>query len=123
MRPFMKFDYLTVHEWMKIRGLGTPSYESLPPTGIIEDNVACGFLIKCDNKIGILDFFISNPSIPDETRNTVLDDIVYALMMTAKREGLKQVYCNSDVPRIQARALRHGFTKLGEFVSYSKELT
>lgn len=122
MRSFQPYDYQILSGWMAQRGLDAPKMEFLPPTGLIEDNVACGFLIGCDNGVGILDYFISNPDIPIEERDVALDDIVYTLILTATRSGLKQIYCNSALRSIKARAEKHGFSLLGEYASYLKEL-
>lgn len=122
MRNFHDTDYHLIQNWQARRGKLAPKKELLPPVGLIEDNAACGFLIHCDNGVGILDFFISNPEIPKEQRDQVLDDIVFALILTAKMAGMKQVYCNSNIWAIKSRAEKHGFANIGEFTSYLKEL-
>lgn len=122
MREFVKQDYNFVSGWMAKRHQNMPPSYLLPPTGLIVDNTAVGFLIKCDNDMGILDFFMSNPDIPKEIRQSALDDIMFAIILTAKRLGIEQLYCNSNIQATRALAEKHGFKSLGDYTSFAREL-
>lgn len=117
MRTFAAYDYETLCGWMKKRGLGAPPADCLPPTGLIEDNVACGFLIKCDNGFGVLDFFISNPAMPGHVRAVALDDIASALIDTARRAGITNLKCDTDIQSVYKLAVKHGFHAIGSYKS------
>lgn len=122
MRKFMKHDYITVCNWMVKREMKPPPYHTLPPTGLILDSVACGFMIKTDNGVGILDFFISNPEAPKSMRYAALDEIASCLIERAKRDGIKQLKCDTSIESIYRLAIKHEFHAVGSFKSMVRGL-
>jgi hypothetical protein len=108
---------MLICNWLVDRGIKPPEFDFLPPTGLILDNAACGFLIKCDNGFGILDFFITNPKVPARARVAAVDEIAACLIETAKRMGLKKLKCDTGIRSIYKMALKHGFEDMGGFSS------
>lgn len=121
-RRFLTEDFKQISEWMSERSLGVPRGTRLSSTGIIVDNVAAGFLYVTNSEVAIIDCFISNPKADKIDRGNALDEITEALLKLALRYGARIVKCDSQLPSIQERALRHGFTESGTYSSFSKEL-
>lgn len=122
MRNFRRDDYQTLCEWMAKRGRQGPEFIFLPPIGLIEDNVACGFLIQCDNKCGILDFFITNPNIPRAERIETIDKIAESLIFIAGLNGLSLLKCDTMAESIKEMAKRHGFSGDGLYSAFSRRI-
>jgi len=123
MRFFnLKSDYVSLADWCHKRKLPAPPPFLLPPTGIIVDNAACGFLIKCDNQMGILEFYYSNPDIPKNQRSDALDEVTQGLIHAAKRTGIKFLKCDSKLKQICDRAVKHGFKSVGQHEALAMEL-
>lgn len=122
MRNVTSHDIPLILSWLEKRGLKVDK-SLIPPVGIIEDNCACGFIIHCDNNTGILDWFITNPDMPDDLRDQALDGITSLLIESAKRAGLKQIHCHTKIEAVKSRAERHGFFSLDSgFISLMKEI-
>lgn len=116
MKTFnVKHDFINLSSWMQKRGLAIPDPRHLPPTGVIVDNAACGFLVKCDNNSAIIDFLISNPDIPDEQRAEAIDEVMTTLIDTAKRAGIHSLYGHVQLESSFKIAMRHGFSHIGDF--------
>lgn len=122
MRPYREEDYDQVVRWCLERDIPVPPAWSLPESGVIIDRVAVGFLILTNNQIGIFDFFISNPLSSKQDRDRALDEIVLNFIELSSDLGLKALKCTSQHPLIMERALKHGFSLIGEFSSFFKEL-
>jgi hypothetical protein len=122
MRKFVKQDYLYLCNWMIKRDRPAPEHVLLPPTGLIVDNAAAGFLIKCDNNFGILDFFITNPDIPSKVGLKAVDEIAGSLIDMAKRCGIKVIKCDTEILLICQMARKHGFEKAGVFKSFVRRI-
>lgn len=117
MRTFQKYDYPTICDWMMKRKQDALDYSSLPPTGLIVDSAACGFLIHCDNGWGVLDFFITNPEMPKDIRKDALHEIASSLIHLAKVAGIKTLKCDTDINSIYQLAVHHGFVAVGSYKS------
>lgn len=122
MRKYLDHDYLHMCDWYIARNLKCPTPVLLPETGLIINDTAAGFLIKTDARVGILDFFISNPNKDKYVRQNALDEIAHALIMTAKNFECIQVVCNTKFGNIKEMANRHGFNYLGEYSAFCKEI-
>jgi hypothetical protein len=122
VRSFQKSDYLRLCDWMIKRELDVPAFDHLPPTGLIVDNVACGFLIKCDNNWGILDFFVSNPEMPEYARGSAIDEIARSLISLAIVAGVKVLKCDTSIISIYRLAIKHGFHAVGSYKSMVREI-
>lgn len=108
-----------IQGWLKERGSSFPD-DSIPPFGLIVENTACGFLIKCDNGWGVLDFFITNPKMEKSARAAALDEIGRGLIQEAKRVGIKYLKCDTQHVSIFKLAKKHGFKSTGNYHSLAR---
>lgn len=122
LRQFHESDYLTIASWMEQRGQLPIHKDMLSGTGLIVDNVACGFLIQTDSALGILEYFISNPYSDETKRREALNEITYALILTAKREEIRMLVCNTNIGSIKRLAGDMGFQYTGEYSTFCKEI-
>lgn len=122
MMAFTKHDFMKICNWMNERGIKAPPFEELPPTGLIVDNIACGFLITTDNGYGILDYFLSNPSMPLRARAQAIDEIAGLLIEKAKLLNLRKLKCDTKIRSIHRQALKHGFQTTGLYSSLMREI-
>lgn len=122
MRKFTKHDFLMICDWLAKHGKKVPEYHFFPPTGLILDSAACGFLIRCDNNIGILDFFITNPDVPQVQRYAAVEEIAACLIEIAKKDQIKLLKCDTEIPSIARLAEKHGFHSIGTYESFMRGL-
>ena len=122
MRSYEQKDYTTVKKWIGDRGFNIPDREDIPSVGIIEDDVACGFLILTDVNVGIIDFFVSNPKAKPIEAGKALDHITHALVQKAKSLGLSRVECSTKKDSIVKLAQKHNFRTMGHYTILSVEL-
>lgn len=122
MRPFTHHDYPTIQEWFKKRKMYCIPYRYLPMTGIIRPEEAAGFLINTDCRVGILDFFITNPDASAPVRALALEAIADQLVQDARRAGLKYIKCDTKFTNLKRIVDSLGFFNLGEVSSFFKEL-
>lgn len=123
MRKYSDCDYLHISNWFIKRNLKPPSPALLPKHGVVVHDTAVGFLITTDAGVGILDFFVSNPEKEQSLRIEALDAITTALTYTAQNLGILTLICNTNFANIKALADRHRFNYLGEYSSFSKEIS
>lgn len=122
MRKFEEEDYFTIQEWFARRLIKAPLKEMLPPTGLIEDGLAAGFLIKTDTPAGVLDFFISNPQANRLNRLEAIYDVAQGLIVSAKQAGIKSLICSTRFSNVKQIAIKHGFDFTCEESVFIKEL-
>lgn len=122
MRDYQPSDYDSILEWCFIRDFDTPPKWSLPATGVIVPGIAVGFLVLTNNRMAWLEFYISNPLAAKSDRDKALDEITVELIEMAKDMHVKVLMCNSQHTGIMARAIKHGFSSLGNYASFSKGL-
>lgn len=122
MRIYEKADYDMISKWCIARDMKIPPAWSFPETGLIVDDVACGFLVISNNHCGWLDFYMSNPRSSKEIRNHSLDKITSNLIDLAKGMAIKMIFCNTQNPSIIDRALKHGFKSQGKFDCFERGL-
>lgn len=109
IRPITKDDYSEIFSWYRDRGLPRPNAELLPPRGFIYPGVAAGFMIRCDNNIAFLEFFISNPSAMKYRRVAALNRIAKGLIEGARQTGIMAIYALTDNKTIRGLCDEHGF--------------
>lgn len=90
----------------------------LPPTGLVITNhgrpVCVGFLIKCDNGMGIFSDFLSDPREPAHVRNEAVEHMREVFYKEADRSGLKFVTSFTKHPKLAERLQKLGFKKMDE---------
>jgi hypothetical protein len=122
IRDYFPEDYSMISRWLSLRdGAIIPEW-SLPTTGFVVPNVACGFILIMSNKCAVMEFFISNPEIDKEIRQQAFDSIIKKLELSAKELGVKLLLANSNITAIQDMAIRHEYECTGSFMSFKKEL-
>lgn len=114
-------DFEQVCSWFKERGLSSPSKDFLPLVGFIVEDVAVGFMYKTDSCLGILDWFVSNPSADAVERMRAFDHIVTLLLAHAKTCHIKAVKAETNNDTIKVLAMNQGFRFLGEHSSFFRE--
>ena len=120
MRAYEKKDYADISRWCALRDVAPPPEWALPENGFFSPDLAAGFLILTDTKVGIIDFYISNPLADKVMKSRALDRITQKLLEIAKDNDLKMVICSTKNEAIKKRALRNGFREGETFTSFSK---
>lgn len=115
VRDYKQSDYNTIARWYESHNQPVPPEDLLPPLGIIDPNVACGFMILCDCNLAILEFYITNPESPKDVRDRVLDQITEDLIKYGKAIGIDHFKADTQIPAVRTRAEKHGFKYIGEF--------
>lgn len=122
IKEYTPKDYYEISSWFWGRDMAVPLPEDLPEVGLIVPGVAAGFLIWTDTSVAILDFFITNPKEISFKRGRALNDIIDGLMLRAKQIGFTKVKCDSNIAAIQRKAKSLGFSDLGTYKAYSREI-
>jgi len=122
MRPYGAADYESISQWCSLRDQAPPLEKYMPDTGLIIDDIACGFLIVTSNGCGILDFYITNPHADRDDRKRALFEITEELLEVARDSNLNMILADTKSGSIERLALKMGFKELGEFKSFALEL-
>lgn len=73
-------DLKSINKWLT-RQLGVAAtYEMLPSVGFIVPGVAAGFVRNCENGIGMIDNYVSNPLCSSAVRHKALDAVTSAVL-------------------------------------------
>lgn len=90
----------------------------LPPTGCVvyhDDKIVCmGFLVKCDNKMGILTDLVSDNEVPKKERNQAVRILRATLMGTAQKDGIQFITSFTKHKKLAAYLETIGFTRLDD---------
>jgi hypothetical protein len=122
MRFYQDKDFKEISHWCSLRDRPAPEEWALPDSGFIVDGVACGFLVMTNTKIGILDFYISNPHADKEARREALEEITNELIEAAKEVGIRSIVFSTQFESIRQLGHFFGFTSDGEYSYFTKEL-
>ncbi len=114
-RPFLTADLPQINAWYIGHGQGPVSTEGLPPTGFIVDDVGAGFMYKTDAKLGILEFWVSNPKATSDERHRAFTAVGNELLKDAIKSGIARIWCLSSQPDIVERAKEWEFKPIGAF--------
>lgn len=128
-RPFnFALDEHLFRSLAELRGEKIPKeIFGLPPTGLVVTNhgrpVCVGFLIKCDNGMGVFSDFLSDPRADKEVRNAAAELMREVFYSEAERCGLKFVTSFTKHPKLAKRLeglgfmkMDEGFTQMGRFL-------
>lgn len=118
VNTFNQKDYPEIKMWHSKRGTPAPDLEDLPLYGLIKKGVAAGFLIITDCRLGLLDYYISNPDALRGDRSEALDQITQGLLDYGRKFGLKHFKADTIVDAIGNRALKNGFQYTGEYKTF-----
>ncbi len=122
MRLFEADDYQVLERWFHKRGMKAPPYVYLPKIGFIDDYYAAGFLVQTDTPIAVIDFLISNPSADVTKRGISVSSVIECLIEEAKRRKFKSLKCDSQIPSVGKLAKAFGFTEVGDFRNFYREI-
>lgn len=122
LRRFNHRDLEEVKEWRETRGLKNVDPEILPHHGLIVPGLAAGFMYIADQKIGILEFFITNPKASKRACWDALDTILKALMHVAIALGCKMIKWDTRIKTFKRRSAHYGFKEVGQYTVFIKEL-
>jgi len=122
VRLYEETDYDQIASWFKLRDMNVPRRTFLPPVGYIKPDVAAGFLVSCDNNMGILDFYITNPTSPKEERSASLTEITLSLIGHAKFLKLEALKADTQVEVVKELCFKHDFKYVGEYSTYVREI-
>lgn len=106
IRRYEKSDFNSISTWS-----GVP-LNILPTVGLIEPDVAVGFLVQTDTNYCFLEPFIANKARPKEERNVAIYAIADGLLAEAKHRGFDMVFCILSHPRMIERAHDLGFVNV-----------
>lgn len=123
IRDFEISDLEEIDTWYQTHGKpdGCP-FRYVPNIGVIEPGVAAGFLYKTDGYFAILENFITNPKAGPMKRNDAIYAIFEELLKRAKDFGFEEVYAITNVESVMQRAVNKGFSKVGVYSIYSREI-
>lgn len=119
----IRFDFDGEHpqlvlDWLEARGIELHEIP-LPKIGFIVGTtetgpIALGFLRRSEGHLGILEWFITNPSIESALRNDALDLLIVRLISSAKRRKLYKIMGHVQDENALMRAKRHGFSEVSQ---------
>lgn len=122
LRSYRASDYAEfMKAWCHRQTLGPIPEQFLPPTGLVaraDDGafICCAFLVKSDARVASVSFVCGNPEVSKEARGQALDEMILELASLAKDGGFPMVAVATNVPALQARFARLGFTMTDENV-------
>lgn len=98
-----------MNKWLKARGIAPLAWDDLPKHGLIEDDVACGFLCTTDCDTCFLEGFITNAAADAEERNQAINKMVKQLLSLAVAFGYKKIIAVTKDMNLLNRAIHLGF--------------
>jgi hypothetical protein len=122
MRPFRSVDLDTINTWYNRRGLSVRTPDELPSIGLIEPDVAVGFLCRSECKRAFIENYVTNPEAPRKARAQAIDDITAGLLEQAKHRGFTKVLALSRSRSLGRVADRFGLKPIGIYGLVGKEL-
>jgi len=118
VRVFEPQDYEKIAVWWDAHDLPQLPYEDLPNYGLIEPGIGAGFLIMTDARLGILEFYITNPESDVKERSKALNAITKGLIEYGIKVGLKHFKADTQLDAIAERCQKHKFKYIGDFRAY-----
>lgn len=110
MRPFnASTDLEQINSWLEARGLDPLELEDMPKYGMIEDGVACGFVVLTDTSTCFIECFISNKDTKSQFRNMAFTKIARWALNFASASGFRRVIAMTDENSLLERAKQLGF--------------
>lgn len=113
VRMFQEADYPQVSDWLMERGITSIPYHCLSSTGVMIEDVACGFLYFTNSSMGYLDHFITNPKADKIKRRQALELIAQELITLSEKYGVKLLMAGTNYDLIEKIALKNKFKIIG----------
>lgn len=108
-RRYKEDDFEMISLWWEKHGLLAPLKDMYPEHGFVVENVAAAFLYKTDSAISLIEMVAYNPDAPKDIRQKALDEVIEAVIMTAKGMGFKTLSGFTDLQVVVERAKKFGF--------------
>lgn len=108
-------DLAILNKWLKARGKPPLEWDDVPKHGVIEDDVAVGFLCTTDSDTAFLDGFVSNPHADGDLRHDAFLEIVEWAYGMAEIFGYKKVIALTKDEGLIKRAINFGFEPVDLF--------
>ena len=121
-RKYVDEDWQEVLSWYISRKMSLDK-NGLSQTGFIVPGIACGWLMKTDAKVCIIEPLIANSNTDAAQRDEALDTIVEELLKEATLSGHTLIYGFSNVPSILNRASKWGFKMNKTITPFEKNLS
>lgn len=89
--------------WLRARGQahGAGWVELYPPTGLVVDDIAVGFLYRSDAPhVAWIDGVVTDPFSKPGERAAALGELIPALYAVAEKQGCRLVWANTSVPSL-----------------------
>ncbi len=96
-------------KWYKQWDWSLDVLEMMPTTGLIVEGVCAVFLYETNSNICFIESFISNKDVDSEVKNDSLDKMIEVLLHMAKEKGFKYIKGDTRYPKVEERAVKHGF--------------
>ena len=105
MRPYHHNDYYTLVKWWDGWEWEEPVPEmALPPTGVIEEGLAAGFVYLTNSQVGWITWIVTNPQASTRDRIPAIKDVVRELKKVAENNGVTILH--SSLPTHQMGLVR-----------------
>lgn len=112
MRPFEREkDLIEVNEWLLKRELKPLQLEELPNYGMIEDGIACGFVVLTDTQVCFLEAFITNPGAGLMQRDRAITRLVKWGTNFGSACGYRHCWFITTQQSLLDRGLKLGFVQ------------
>lgn len=121
MRLVVKEDWKTINEWRSKRSIHIIPDSLYPPTGLIEPNVAAGFINFTQTNTAFFENFVSNPDADKKEREDAIMKISESLEKMAYDYGIKWIVAVTNQPKIESYIYRCKWKKL-PYSAFAKEL-
>ena len=122
IRGFEKEDFDEINGWRKSRHVAVVPYDFYPRNGLIDPNVAAGFLILTNTGVALLDHFVTNPEAHQKDRRRSILAIAIELEAVAKQMGYRYVLALTKHKGIGHTCIEDGFESLGDCMMFGKEI-
>jgi hypothetical protein len=123
LKRFTSDDLDEMNSWYKGRNMPELPLESLPEVGFIVKGLACGFIYNMEDKIGLIEGYITPNNVNHRERDEALDLVTQSLLSAAKDLNLNKIMVLTQAQAIYERALKFGFQNIGSFQVMSKDLS
>lgn len=116
VRQFAPKDITSINKWLRRHGHAEATVTDVPRIGFIVPGVAAGFLRDCENGVGMIDSYVSNPLCKNLTRNQALDSITKSIL----NQPFKQFITMTENQGLRNRFLKHGMTPMSSYTWFVK---
>lgn len=121
MRRYHPRDYGEIAGWYAARGEPAPPPDTLPVIGILCPGIACGFLMRTDSSVALIEGMATNPAAPLFARHRAIGRILDALVEEAKSEGFRHVVGMARSNGIAKLAEGRQFRAIGRYAMLTRE--